>query len=171
MRITVSVLLLLGLVLRVQGDVTETKDEDESYLNCLLRDNTVGCLRTRLGKSLDEIEVRVTGKDSETPMSAVIEQAGNFVAEVIDDVQNPRRSDEVAETADAGEQGENQERELCEFHLKKRKRVYQMLDICETRRNGIYYGKRHHRQRWDLLLDEKVEVEFIYFEYLLDTHD
>lgn len=108
MRITVSVLLLLGLVLYVQGDVT--KDEDESYLNCLLEDNTVGCLSTRLGRNLDEIEVRVTGKSSETPMSAVIQQAGNFVAEVIDDVQNPGRSDEVAETADAGEQGENRER-------------------------------------------------------------
>ena len=110
MRITVSALLLLGLVLCVQGDVTETKDEDESYLNCLLEDNTVGCLSTRLGRNLDEIEVGVTGKNSETPMSAVIEQAGNFVAEVIDDVQNPGRSDEVAETADAGEQGENRER-------------------------------------------------------------
>ena len=126
-----SVLLLLGLVLCVQGDVTETKDEDESYLNCLLEDNTVACLSTRLGRNLDEIEARVTGKSSETPMSAVIEQAGNFVAEVIDDVQNPGRSDQVAETADAGEQGENRGRRFVKENSddspkekEERKRIY-----------------------------------------------
>ncbi|KAF3424726.1 hypothetical protein E2986_08543 [Frieseomelitta varia] len=127
MRITVSVLLLLGLVLCVQGDVTETKDEDESYLNCLLEDNTVGCLSTRLGRNLDEIEVRVTGKNSETPMSAVIEQAGNFVAEVIDDVQNPGRSDEVAETADAGEQEEGRGKK---FGKKKKKQLQRLLGLA-----------------------------------------
>lgn len=104
-----SIFLLLGLVLCVQGELIGTKEEDESFLTCVLEDNSVGCLSTRLGRNLDQIEMQVTGKKSETPMSAVIEQAGNFMAEVIDDVQNPGRSEEVAETADASDQGENRD--------------------------------------------------------------
>lgn len=40
-------------------------------------------------------------------MSVVIEQAGNFVAELVDDIQNPGRADQVDETSQLGEHGEN----------------------------------------------------------------
>ncbi|OAD54293.1 Protein lethal(3)malignant blood neoplasm 1 [Eufriesea mexicana] len=107
MRISVSTFLLLGLALYIQGEPIESKEENGSLLDCVLESNSIGCLGTRLARNIDQIEMQVTGKKSETPMSMVIEQAGNFVAEVIDDVQNPGRSEEVAESADAGEQGEN----------------------------------------------------------------
>lgn len=40
-------------------------------------------------------------------MSVVIEQAGNFVAELVDDIQNLGRADQVDETSQLGEHGEN----------------------------------------------------------------
>ncbi|XP_050592269.1 uncharacterized protein LOC126923143 [Bombus affinis] len=126
MRITVSIFLLLGLLLCVQGELVGTKEEDESFLTCVLEDNSVACLSTRLGRNLDQIEMQVTGKKSETPMSAVIEQAGNFVAEVIDDVQNPGRSDEVAETADAGDQEEARGKK---YGKKKKKQLQRLLGL------------------------------------------
>lgn len=97
--------LLLGIALYARGEAIENKEEEGSFLNCVLEDNAVGCMTTRLARDIDRIEVQVTGKKSEVPMSAVIEQAGNFVAEVIDDIQNPGEAEEDVE--DDGEQGEN----------------------------------------------------------------
>lgn len=110
MRITVTILFLLGItILHARGEpIGKTEEEsDEALLDCASQENTLGCLGTRLARSMDRIEMQVTGKKSETPMSVVIEQAGNFVAELVDDIQNPGRADQVDETSQLGEHGEN----------------------------------------------------------------
>lgn len=105
-----TVLFLLGItILDARGEpIGKTEEEsDEALLDCASQENTLGCLGTRLARSMDRIEMQVTGKRSETPMSVVIEQAGNFVAELVDDIQNPGRADQVDETSQLGEHGEN----------------------------------------------------------------
>lgn len=106
-----TVLFLLGITILhdARGEpIGKTEEEsDEALLDCALQENTLGCLGARLARSMDRIEMQVTGKKSETPMSVVIEQAGNFVAELVDDIQNPGRADQVDETSQLGEHGEN----------------------------------------------------------------
>lgn len=106
-----TVLFLLGIAILhdARGEpIGKTEEEsDEALLDCALQENTLGCLGARLARSMDRIEMQVTGKKSETPMSVVIEQAGNFVAELVDDIQNPGRADQVDETSQLGEHGEN----------------------------------------------------------------
>lgn len=107
MRITVSVFFLLGLVLCALGEPIERTEEDQSVLDCVFEDNTVGCLRTRLARDIDQVEMQVTGRKSEPPMSAVIEQTSSFMAEVVDGLQNPETAEETKEDTEVGEQGEN----------------------------------------------------------------
>lgn len=111
-----AVLFLLGITLHARGEPIKTSEEerDEALLDCALQENTLGCLGARLARSMDRIEMQVTGKKSETPMSVVIEQAGNFVAELVDDIQNPGRADQMDEAAQLGEEhGENSDFFLC----------------------------------------------------------
>lgn len=116
MRITVAVLFLLALIsLHARSEPIKTEEErDEALLDCALQEDTLGCLGARLARSMDRIEAQVTGKKSETPMSVVIEQAGNFVAELVDDIQNPGRADQMDEAGQLGEEhGENSDFFLC----------------------------------------------------------
>ncbi|XP_017884525.1 uncharacterized protein LOC108627679 [Ceratina calcarata] len=100
MRITVIASLILGLALCAKGETV--KEDNESLLNCIADDDTLGCLTSRLARDIDQIEVQVTGRTSETPMSSVIEQAGNFVAELIDDVQHPEQPAETEQEEGRG---------------------------------------------------------------------
>lgn len=112
MRITTSVFLVLGLALHVHCAVTEEsnpKEDDFGILECMFTDNAGNCLRTRLARDLDRIEVEVTGKKSEPPMSVVIEQASNIIAEVVDDLQMNAGVEEIINEDDAQDDniGEN----------------------------------------------------------------
>lgn len=89
MRIIAPVFLVLGLALHVYCAATEdskSKEDDFDPLECMFTD-TGNCLRTRLARDLDQIEVEIIGKRSEPPISAVLEQAGDVIADVINDVQ------------------------------------------------------------------------------------
>ncbi|XP_003702920.1 uncharacterized protein LOC100877131 [Megachile rotundata] len=116
MRIPVFVFLLLG-ALCAQGETVEKK-EDDSLLNCVLEDDSMGCLRTRLARDIDSIEVQVTGKQSEVPMSAVIEQAGSFVADIVDDIQETGSVEEVEEQ-DVQVEGRGKKLKRKKKHLQK----------------------------------------------------
>jgi len=89
MRIIASIVLILGLALYVHCETTEESNQEDgvNILDCMFVNNAGSCLRSRLARNLDQIELEVTGKKSEPPMSAVVAQAGNIIAEVIDDLQ------------------------------------------------------------------------------------
>ncbi|XP_076757151.1 uncharacterized protein LOC143427126 [Xylocopa sonorina] len=123
MRITVFATLLLGLAIRVQGETVAANEANEGLLDCVLGEDAVGCLSTRLARSIDQIEVQVTGKKSETPMSAVIEQAGNFVAEVVDDLQSSGTADQSL-VADTDEGRANK------FGRRKKKHLQKLLGLA-----------------------------------------
>lgn len=110
MRIIASVFLVLGLALHAHCAATEESEPKENsigILECMFTDNAGNCLRTRLARDLDQIELKVTGKRSETPMSVVIEQASNIIAEVVDDLQE-NDAEEIVEEDDAQDNiGEN----------------------------------------------------------------
>lgn len=98
MRIITPVFLVLGLTLHAHCMATEkSKPKEEGILECIFTDNVRSCLRTRLARDLDQIELKVTGKKSEPPMSAVIEQAGNVIAEVVDDLQENNAEEIIKE--------------------------------------------------------------------------
>lgn len=110
MRIIAPVFLILGLALYVHGLATEEskpKEDGIDILECMFTDNAGNCLRTRLARDLDQIELEVTGKRSEPAISAVVEQASNIIAEVVDDLQE-NGAEEVEEENDAQDgRGEN----------------------------------------------------------------
>lgn len=101
MRIIVWILLILGFAAYVHCEETTKKsssdDDDVGILECMFEDNAGNCLRTRLARDLDRIEVEVTGKKNEPPMSAVIEQAGTIIAEIVDDLQESGAKEIVEE--------------------------------------------------------------------------
>lgn len=112
MRIIASIVLILGLALYVHCETTEESNQEEdgvSILDCMFVNNAGSCLRSRLARNLDQIELEVTGKKSEPPMSAVVAQAGNIIAEVIDDLQESG-TEEIIEEDDGGQDnvGKNQ---------------------------------------------------------------
>ncbi|EZA50728.1 hypothetical protein DMN91_001404 [Ooceraea biroi] len=88
MRIITVIFLVLGLALHVRCE-ENNRDENNgiTVLECLFAESTGHCLRTKLARDLDQIELQVTGKKSEPPVSVVIEEAGNILAEIVDDVQ------------------------------------------------------------------------------------
>ncbi|XP_076241630.1 uncharacterized protein LOC143183793 [Calliopsis andreniformis] len=126
MRITVSIFFLLGLVLCCQGEPIERKEDDQSVLDCVFEDNSIGCLRTRLARDIDQVEMQVTGKKSEMPMSAVLEQTSSFVAEVIDDVQDSETTEEAEEDTEVGEQVEGRRKKFG----KKKKQLQKLLGLA-----------------------------------------
>lgn len=90
MRIIASIILILGLALYVHCETTEEDNQEEDdvgILNCMFASSTGSCFRSRLARDLDQIELEVTGKKSEPPMSTVVAQAGNIIAEIVDDLQ------------------------------------------------------------------------------------
>ncbi|XP_011643638.1 uncharacterized protein LOC105431256 [Pogonomyrmex barbatus] len=90
MRIITPIFLLLGLALYACCATTEENSYEEDsvgILECMFTDNAGNCIRTRLARDLDRIELEVIGKKSEPSMSAVVEQAGNIIAEVVDGLQ------------------------------------------------------------------------------------
>lgn len=90
MRIFASIVLILGLALYVHCETTEEGNQEEDgvgLLDCMFASNTGSCLRSRLSRDLDQIELEVTGKKSEPPLSTVVAQAGNIIAEIVDDLQ------------------------------------------------------------------------------------
>lgn len=88
MRIIASIVFILGLALYVHCETTEESNhEEDGILDCMFASNAGSCLRSRLDRDLDQIELEVTGKKSEPPMSTVVAQAGNIIAEVVDDLQ------------------------------------------------------------------------------------
>lgn len=96
MRNSTILLSIIGmLALSTVFVSAETQDEGEgSTLECVFEDNIGNCLRKRLARDIDRIEIEVSGKKSEPPMSEVIEQTGNFIAEFVSDVQEELQEDE-----------------------------------------------------------------------------
>ncbi|KAH0946747.1 hypothetical protein HN011_006474 [Eciton burchellii] len=88
MRIAAAIFLILGLGLHVRCE-ENNRDEDNGVgmLECMFEDNAGYCLRTSLARDLDRIELEVTGKKNEPPVSAVVEQAGSIIAEIVDDLR------------------------------------------------------------------------------------
>lgn len=109
MRIHASVfLILVGLALYATAEEGVEVENDIGILECLFENNAGNCLRTRLARDLDEIESEVTGKKSEMPMSAVIEQAGNVIAEVVGELQESG-TEGIIEENDAQNDGVGEE--------------------------------------------------------------
>lgn len=117
-------LVLLGLALRVRCEEAAEDgahdEEDDGILECVFEDNTADCLRTRLARDLDQIEREVTGKKAEPTISAVVEQAGGVIAEVVDDLQNTGAEGVIGEDeAQDDEIGKNPQASGRSFHLSR----------------------------------------------------
>ncbi|KAL2742739.1 protein lethal(3)malignant blood neoplasm 1 [Vespula maculifrons] len=130
MRDSTILLSIIGLiVLSIAYVSAETQDEGEgSTLECIFQDNIGNCLRKRLARDIDRIEIEVSGKKSEPPMSEVIEQTGNFIAEFVSDVQEELQEDEeeIAER-EAGVDGRALEEARRKKYGKKKKKHMQKL--------------------------------------------
>ncbi|XP_071553289.1 uncharacterized protein [Temnothorax nylanderi] len=127
MRIIAPVFLVLGLALYVHcTEESKPKEDDIGILECMFTDHAGNCLRTRLARDLDQIELEITGKKNEPPMSAVVEQAGNIIAEVVDDLQE-NGAEEIVEEDDA--QDNIEEARKKKFSKKKLKHLQKILAL------------------------------------------
>ncbi|XP_043675162.1 uncharacterized protein LOC122632450 [Vespula pensylvanica] len=130
MRDSTILLSIIGLiVLSIAYVSAETQDEGEgSTLECIFQDNIGNCLRKRLARDIDRIEIEVSGKKSEPPMSEVIEQTGNFIAEFVSDVQEELQEDEeeIAER-EAGVDGQARRKK---YGKKKKKHMQKLMALA-----------------------------------------
>ncbi|XP_020281362.1 uncharacterized protein LOC109853548 [Pseudomyrmex gracilis] len=131
MRAIVWILLVLGFAAYVHCEETtqdiNSDDDDVGILECMFEDNAGNCLRTRLARDLDRIEVEVTGKKNKPPMSAVIEQAGTMIAEIVDDLQESGAKEIVEEDE---VQDENIEEARGKKDKKKKKYVQRLMGMA-----------------------------------------
>ncbi|KAL0133912.1 hypothetical protein PUN28_001095 [Cardiocondyla obscurior] len=83
---TATIFLILGLALRAVYATTddENTEQDQDILECVFAEVAGNCFRTRLARQLDRMEVDITGERSKVPISTVIEQAGDVIAELTD---------------------------------------------------------------------------------------
>ncbi|KAG7210021.1 hypothetical protein KM043_011601 [Ampulex compressa] len=123
MRILLVVLSVLGLAL---ADVppASRQEEDGGLLECVFENNSASCLRSRLSRDMDRIEFEVTGKKGEPPVSSLVEQTSNFVAELISDETNVEDADEVE-----GQTGVEEARRK-KFGKKKKKHLQKLLGLA-----------------------------------------
>lgn len=111
MRIIASIVLILGLALYVHCETTEENKQKEDgigMIDCMFASNIGNCLRSRLARDLDKIELEVTGKKSEPPVSTVVAQAGNLFAEIVDDLQETSVEELIEEDIQDDNVGKNQ---------------------------------------------------------------
>ncbi|KAL6443748.1 hypothetical protein ACFW04_001676 [Cataglyphis niger] len=131
MRIFASIVFILGLALYVHCETTEEGNQGENgvgLLDCMLASNTGSCLRSRLSRDLDQIELEVTGKKSEPPMSTVVAQAGNIIAEIVDDLQE-NGAEGIIEEDDAQDDNAEEARKK-KFGKKKKKHLQKLLALA-----------------------------------------
>ncbi|XP_066596228.1 uncharacterized protein [Prorops nasuta] len=108
-RILGTVLPILAVGLLLQGVSAEVAEDETSLMDCLFANNAGSCLRKKLARSIDDLEEKVTGKKTEMPISVVLEEAGEAVAQVL-------RDETVEEPED-----ERENRALGEARGKKKK--------------------------------------------------
>ncbi|XP_035720562.1 uncharacterized protein LOC118440916 [Vespa mandarinia] len=132
MRNSMILLSIIGVIVlsTAFGSAVTQNEEEGNTLECVFEDNIGNCLRKRLARDIDRIEIEVSGKKSEPPMSEVIEQTGNFIAEFVSDVQEELQEDEeeIAERkagVDSRALGEQEARR--KKHGKKKKKHMQKL--------------------------------------------
>ncbi|CAL1686894.1 unnamed protein product [Lasius platythorax] len=129
MRIIASIVFILGLALYVHCETTEESNhEEDGILDCMFASNAGSCLRSRLDRDLDQIELEVTGKKSEPPMSTVVAQAGNIIAEVVDDLQETG-AEGIIEDDDAQDDNVEEARKK-KFGKKKKKHLQKLLALA-----------------------------------------
>ncbi|KAM0729559.1 hypothetical protein ACS0PU_003436 [Formica fusca] len=131
MRIIASIILILGLALYVHCETTEEDNQEEDdvgILNCMFASSTGSCFRSRLARDLDQIELEVTGKKSEPPMSTVVAQAGNIIAEIVDDLQETG-AEGIIEEDDAQDDNVEEARKK-KFGKKKKKHLQKLLALA-----------------------------------------
>lgn len=143
MRILASIFLVLGLALYVRGEAAEEtgRDEDDmGILECMFEDNAGNCLRTRLARDLDQIELEVSGKRNEPPLSAVVEQAGNMIAEVVDDLQETGAAGIIGED-DAQDDNIGEDSRNCYVDENRENSIF--TDVLIT-----YYLAKYHSMKY-----------------------
>ncbi|XP_072749208.1 uncharacterized protein [Anoplolepis gracilipes] len=131
MRIITSIVLILGLALYVHCEPTEESNQEEdavSIFDCIFASNAGNCLKSRLARDLDQIELEVTGKKSEPPVSTVVAQAGNIIAEVVDDLQKTG-AEGIIEEDDVQDDNVEEARKK-KFGKKKKKHLQKLLALA-----------------------------------------
>ncbi|XP_012230619.1 uncharacterized protein [Linepithema humile] len=131
MKIITSVFFVLGLALYVRCEATgksNREEEDISILECMFEDNVGSCFRTRLARDLDRIELDVTGKQSDPPISVVVERAGSVIADFVDDLQEAD-AEEIIEENEAQNDNAEEARKK-KFGKKQKKHLAKLLGLA-----------------------------------------
>lgn len=85
MKLRLCALLGICLLLEsvVANSVEKEEEEESGIFECFLKANSASCARKKIAEEIDRIELNVSGKKSDVPMSVVLEETGNFVAETL----------------------------------------------------------------------------------------
>ncbi|XP_011503475.1 PREDICTED: uncharacterized protein LOC105366657 isoform X1 [Ceratosolen solmsi marchali] len=97
MRWIMYILGLFFMAMRggfVQGQHKQQENEEEGgILNCLFKSNYVTCMKKRMAWEIDRIEMQITGRASQIPMSKIIEESGSLLANGMHTIFRPKKDD------------------------------------------------------------------------------
>ncbi|KAL7305167.1 hypothetical protein TKK_0002563 [Trichogramma kaykai] len=123
------------------------------FFDCLYEADSVACTTKRIGRELDRIEAQVTGnKPSDPPISRVIEETGNLLAEGL---QSVLQKDYPAKSKDETEAGEGA-------------RALDSADQVESRKKKGKGKKKHLHKA--MMVGMMVKAKLSLLLQLISTH-
>ena len=86
MKLSLCAILGIVLIYNFTSANEILAEEEKGFLECILEANSASCARKRIAKEIDQIELEVSGRRSDVPMSVVLQETGNFIAEGLDNL-------------------------------------------------------------------------------------
>ncbi|XP_033212584.1 uncharacterized protein LOC117170142 [Belonocnema kinseyi] len=120
-----SLCAILGIVLVYDYASAE---EEKGFLECILEANSASCARKRIAKEIDQIELEVTGKRGEVPMSVVLQESGKFIAEGLNTLFGVEET-ENAQNDESEDRGMGEARKK-KFSKKKKKHLMKLIPLA-----------------------------------------
>lgn len=119
-----AILGVLFLFSSINGILAE---EEKGFLECILEANSASCARKRIAKEIDGIELEISGRKSDVPMSIVLEETGSFIAEGLNSL--------FGSEADKSQNDESADRSIEEsrkkkFGKKKKKHLMKLIPLA-----------------------------------------
>ena len=90
-----SLCAILGICLTYNFIIAISAEEEKGFMECILEANSASCARKSIAKEIDQIELEVSGKRSDVPMSVVLEKTGHFIADGINNLLSFEKTEGV----------------------------------------------------------------------------
>jgi hypothetical protein len=86
-------LFLITMRSGLAQELQQRSEGFKSVFNCIVGQNALPCIRKRMNSEIDRIESQITGRNSQVPISKIIETSGSLLADGIHAIFGPKDND------------------------------------------------------------------------------